>query len=474
MTDTHRCTLTPKISQDTQFCFAARNRKSAKAPTVSFPHTNTQHHINTTKMTAVYRAAGTQGNTLLSAEASDLSPTCLRYEYEDCNDCDDASAGSSTINNVGCWPRPMTTTDEENRNDSLLRNDSWKDAEAVKDTEHADPDGDHCACITTTSTSAADTGNAGRGRNRGVDQTPDAITGRAIRKTFKGDIGLALFSPLVLAEDPPDISATARSRSDLEVNCGADDEADEEEPVALAKEDAEVLRSSPRLLTPEQMRRIRNEGLHSTAQIMRWHRPYSLSRDGDSFYTMMEKCGRYRHTIVVCRTTAGDLLGGYADTSWKLGGSNTFFGSGRAFLFATRPDLSGEERESRDLKSGIVGRGNKRRREKRPRPISVEYTACSNTAPKRDQAGKDERDAGIYVFPWTGNNTYSQVCNAQLEKLAMGGGGSFGFIVQENFSKGSTGPCSTFNNPRLIRDPSGCFEIVDLEVYGLKSCLFEA
>ena len=445
-------------------------------------------------MTAVYRAAGTQGNTLLSAEASDLSPTCLRYKNKDYNDCDDASTGSSTINNVGCWPRPMTT-DEENRNDSLLPNNSRKDTEAVKDTEHADPDGDHSACITTTSTSAADTGNAGRGRNRGVDQTPDAITGRAIRKTFKGDIGLALFSPLVLAEDPPDISATARSRSDseLKLSCGIgvgigsistydednarssnDDEADEEEPVALAKEDAEVLRSSPRILTPEQMRRIRNEGLHSTAQIMRWHRPYSLSRDGDSFHTMMEKCGGYRHTIVVCRTTAGDLLGGYADTSWKLGGSNTFFGSGRAFLFATRPDLSGEERESRDLKSGIVGRGNKRRREKRPRPISGEYTACSNTAPKGDQAGKDERDAGIYVFPWTGNNTYSQVCNAQLEKLAMGGGGSFGFIVQENFSKGSTGPCSTFNNPRLIRDPSGCFEIVDLEVYGLKSCLFEA
>lgn len=439
-------------------------------------------------MTAVYRAAGTQGNTLLSAEASDLSPTCLRYEYEDCNDCDDASAGSSTINNVGCWPRPMTTTDEENRNDSLLRNDSWKDTEAVKDTKaiagaHADSDGDHCACITTTSTSAADTGNAGRGRNRGVDQTPDAITGRAIRKTFKGDIGLALFSPLVLAEDPPDISATARSRSDSEVNCGigspydednADDEADEEEPVALAKEDAEVLRSSPRLLTPEQMRRIRNEGLHSTAQIMRWHRPYSLSRDGDSFLTMYEKCGGYRHTVIVCRTTDGDVLGGYADTAWKLGGSNTFFGSGRAFLFATRPNLSDEEREWRDLQSGIFGRGKNRRREKRSRPSSEGGAVCINTAPKGDQADEDERDAGIYVFPWTGNNTYSQVCNAQLEKLAMGGGGSFGFIVQENFSKGSTGPCSTFNNPRLIRDPSGCFEIVDLEVYGLKSCLFEA
>ena len=391
----------------------------------------------------------------------------------------------------------MTTTDEENRNDSLLPNNSRKDTEAMKGTKavagaHDDPDGDHRAGIITTS--AADTGNAGRGRNRGVDQTPDAITGRAIRKTFKGDIGLALFSPLVLAEDPPDISATARSRSDSELNCGIgigngigssntydednarssyDDEADEEEPVALAEEDAEVLRSSPRLLTPEQMRRIRNEGLHSTAQIMRWHRPYSLSRDGDSFQTMMEKCGGYRHTILVCRTTDGDVLGGYADTAWKLGGCNTFFGSGRAFLFATRPDLSDDEREWRDLKSGIFGRGNNRRRQKRSRPSSEGGAECINTAPKEDQAGKDERDAGIYIFPWTGNNTYSQVCNAQLEKLAMGGGGSFGFIVQENFSKGSTGPCSTFNNPRLIRDPSGCFEIVDLEVYGLKSCLFE-
>ena len=404
----------------------------------------------------------------------------------------------------GCWPHPVVSWSDESRNDSFL---SIGDA---ADGNGASACSSGCSAsadkgITSAHARSATSTNSDSGTNSIAAATPDARTGRALRQSFKGDIGLTLFSPLVLenlastsaagstSQRPTGRSACSstatgcileapeeavlatepvRSRSDSDLNrrgdnlqgqdctCASDKDNNEyqscdiyaDEPVPLAEEDADVLRSSPRLLTASQMRQIRNEGLHSTAQIMRWHRSYSLSRDGDSFRTMMEKCGGYRHTIIVCRTTDGDILGGYADEAWKLGGINSFFGSGRAFLFATRPDLSDEDKEWVELKSG--GR----------RSIVNE---------SEGQKVDCIEGSRIYVFPWTGTNTYSQVCSIESEQLAMGGGGSFGFIVQEHFSKGSTGPCATFNNPRLIRDPSGCFEIVDLEVYGLKSCLFE-
>ena len=410
----------------------------------------------------------------------------------------------------GCWPHPVVSWSDESRNDSFLSIGDAADGNSSGCNASADTG------ITSAHARSATSTNSNSGTSSIAAATPDARTGRALRQSFKGDIGLTLFSPLVLenlastsaagstSQRPTGRSACSstaigciletpeeavlatepvRSRSDSDLNrrgdnlhvqgqdntCARDKDNNEyqscdiyaDEPVPLAEEDADVLRSSPRLLTASQMRQIRDEGLHSTAQIMRWHRSYSLSRDGDSFRTMMEKCGGYRHTIIVCRTTDGDILGGYADEAWKLGGINSFFGSGRAFLFATRPDLSDEDKEWVELKSGGRRKGVR---------IADEGSNLNESEGQEHDCSKDPR---IYVFPWTGTNTYSQVCSVESEQLAMGGGGSFGFIVQEHFSKGSTGPCATFNNPRLIRDPSGCFEIVDLEVYGLKSCLFE-
>mmetsp|Transcript_35084 Transcript_35084/g.76804 ORF Transcript_35084/g.76804 Transcript_35084/m.76804 type:complete len:353 (+) Transcript_35084:204-1262(+) len=328
---------------------------------------------------------------------------------------------------------------------------------------------------------------------------PDGFSAsRSLRKSWKGDIGLALFSPLDITldngssggdgirENHTSVSSAAAS----ELTCPAaepftdtdhdetdedednnhnshycanemDEQGEHEEPVLLSYEDCATLASSPRLLSPRMMAQIR-DGLHSTAQIMRWYRPYSLSRDGDSFHTMMQKCTGYNHTIVVCKTAKGDILGGYADTPWRLG-SRQFFGSGRAFLFATNPDMKDEEKDWDHLS----------RKKMRRKSCQSSSVTSDNGALIVDDINDHETDGEfVYLFKWTGNNTYSQVCSAETGQLAMGGGGAFGFIVQEHFSKGSTGHCSTFNNPRLTGDSGGCFDIVDLEVYGLKSCLF--
>lgn len=335
---------------------------------------------------------------------------------------------------------------------------------------------------------------------------PAGFSSQTLRQSWTGDIGFALFSPLdgimrrterdgahgegdgrvppgrstsptVLS--PSNGTASFHENSDdsddddyssdkcgnyghADHRCAREVEADE--PVAVAEEDAAVLESSPRLLTNAMMRQLCDRGLPASQQIARWHRAYSLSRDGDCFQTMVEGCAPFRHTVVVIRTTGEELLGGYADTPWGRGKRN-FFGSGRAFVFATNPDLPKENGSGLDCWQGWGSsfRGT----------ISPHSVTNATAEGGKDQVeGASAENESIYVFRWTGDNTYSQICSIGEGKLAMGGGGSFGFMVQENFTRGTTGPCSTFGNPRLTGDSGGCFQVLDLEVYGLKSSLF--
>ena len=50
----------------------------------------------------------------------------------------------------------------------------------------------------------------------------------------------------------------------------------------------------------------------------------------------------------------------------------------------------------------------------------------------------------------------------------MGGGGSFGFLVEEDFSRGTSGTSETYNNPPLSLEPD--FEVVNFECWGFTTC----
>jgi len=192
----------------------------------------------------------------------------------------------------------------------------------------------------------------------------------------------------------------------------------------------------PAILSYEQMKEIHRNGLPPSVQLMTWKRVYSLSRDGDYFGTMMTLCQGYQNTLMVIKTTNGEILGGYADTPWSSGASQSqqsrsFFGSGRAFLYTTSPNITQEEKD--------------------------EYDSIYRVGHKKN----DE----IYFYKWTGVNDYSQICDLEKGSFGMGGGGEFGWFVERDFTKGSTGRCFTFSNPPLT--PCGStFQILDLEVYG--------
>jgi hypothetical protein len=240
---------------------------------------------------------------------------------------------------------------------------------------------------------------------------------RRLLDIAEGDVGLALFMPFNWeAFESLQVDSTTHSYAES---------SDCDELVIVAEETFE---SSPPILSQKQMEQIHLKGLPATVRLMTWKRCYSLNRDGDMFKTMFASSSKYQHTLIVIRTTKGDVLGGYADTPWTgtmgssatLGRSMSFFGGGKAFLFAAN---------FKDAKS----------------------------------------NDNIDFYRWTGENAYSQICDLERGALGMGGGGDFGIYVQDDFTKGSSGACDTFGNPPLISDNGGNFDILDFEVYGFLS-----
>ena len=234
-----------------------------------------------------------------------------------------------------------------------------------------------------------------------------------------GDVGLALFIPINWEAFEPLV----------EHECGIEsnhsEESSEDELIIASDDEIEVC---PSILSEDQMKYIQKTGLPPTVSLMTWNRMYSLQRDGDCFQTMFKKVSRHQHTMIIIKTVEGDILGGYADTPWAKQRSSgaKFFGGGRAFLFATNP-LLGKEAE----------------------------------AALRNRHGYHP----ISFFRWTGINDYSQVCDLDAGSIGMGGGGAFGFYVQDNFTWGSSGSCDTFSNPPLVKSDGGSFNVLDLEVY---------
>lgn len=171
-----------------------------------------------------------------------------------------------------------------------------------------------------------------------------------------------------------------------------------------------VTRSPPPVLTAALARAVR-DALPASVRHAAWRRIHSIARDGDGFATMLRNVQNHGNTLLVVETTRGQIFGGFAGTAWSRHcyKEEEYFGSGEAFLFS--------------------------------------------------KTGEQE----VAVHEWTGKNAYCQLCDASRGRLAMGGGGAFGLLLQDGFSKGSTGSCVTFGNPPL---GDAVFDVLNFEVYG--------
>jgi len=251
------------------------------------------------------------------------------------------------------------------------------------------------------------------------------------------DLGLALFSPIhdELMSFPPRAATPETvhpaSREDLEEKDDystfsspplSDDE-DEDRvlpPVYIEMPpDPTELYHAPPIISEEMLRQLVEDGLPSSFQIYsNWKRLFSISVHGDCVSTMMERCGHFRRTLIVGKAGDGTILGGFASEPWRPRHSFDrcqYYGNGASFLFSSFPQ---------------------------------------------------RRDGKLNVYKWVGANDYCQLCDITAGRIALGGGGSFGLVLQDNFIRGSSGHCATFENSCLVPG-MGNFDLVEFEVYGI-------
>ncbi|KAJ0409762.1 hypothetical protein ATCC90586_001075 [Pythium insidiosum] len=135
-----------------------------------------------------------------------------------------------------------------------------------------------------------------------------------------------------------------------------------------------------------------------------WQLLYSSSQHGSSLHTLLRKVRGYSSSLVVVETCDGEVFGGFATECWS--NSPSYYGNGECFVFTTVPRFE--------------------------------------------------------VFNWQRGNTMFMLTNDS--SIAMGGGGSFAWLLNADLFSGCSGFSDTFKNRCLTSTEH--FDIAAVEVWG--------
>ena len=212
-----------------------------------------------------------------------------------------------------------------------------------------------------------------------------------------------------------------------------DDDEDEDDsiislpPVVTIKEEE----SSPEfLLSSVQMNALREAILPTGLHHRPWKRIYSLITDGDSFVAFRKQLEEWhgsqghQSSILVVKTTTGELIGGYASIP-------------------------------------IV-----------PLASSLGSTAGSCLF-RLNTKKEDDTENIVEVHGKSYTATKKIVFDATRCMIAFGGGDDsegvdegFGLCLDDNFARGTTARCSAFQNEPLVSNQDGIFDVLDIEIWG--------
>lgn len=197
--------------------------------------------------------------------------------------------------------------------------------------------------------------------------------------------------------------------------------------------------SIPHVLTPPLMQALHKQLPMSCAESNFWLK-YSLVRDGASFEVFEAKIAMSKNTILAIETLEGDVFGCFMAKPWTR--TNKYEMSGESFLW--------------------------RMKHQRSTPKTGEGQGALKNDETLDEIA--ERESDVEIFRWTGENDLCQLFSNN--RIAAGGGGGFGFIVEDELSNGNSSPCMTYGNTCLVSSQDGRFEVANMEVWCMTPFLF--
>ena len=226
------------------------------------------------------------------------------------------------------------------------------------------------------------------------------------------------------------------------------------------------------VLPYEAMTQLSKNGLPPGILFCTWKRIYSLARDGDSCEIMLRLVKNEKRSLLVVRTTKGEIFGGFVTSPWTTESNGSFYGSGQSMLFR--------------VLNGNLNTTTAMMKQSNDGSETFKITTPSNminVPGQRLELNKndgfrteDNNKVHVIVYKWTGVNHLIQACDSEKKNLALGGGGkkgNFGLCINGDLKKGSTGRCETFDNEPLTGDGRECFDILDIEIWGFSTCKWD-
>ncbi|XP_042303477.1 TBC1 domain family member 24-like [Sceloporus undulatus] len=200
---------------------------------------------------------------------------------------------------------------------------------------------------------------------------------------------------------------------------------------------------------------------------------FSTSEDGYSLQRFYSCCEGYEPTVLLIKTTLGEVCGAFLSSDWnerkKNGGASSFFGTGECFVFTVHPEI--ERYEWVFIKKPEQAKALPRSpRQRSPSPFSPEGRSTSSpnhlTVPKLDMI-KNRLSPFLAIRHFKlPSKTASMFMSGTQEGIIIGGGGGQALFIDANLYHGRTEHCETFDNPPLCQEN---FQIQLLEVWGFQN-----
>nr|XP_033819874.1 TBC1 domain family member 24 isoform X2 [Geotrypetes seraphini] len=187
---------------------------------------------------------------------------------------------------------------------------------------------------------------------------------------------------------------------------------------------------------------------------------YTNLEHGSCLNRFYMHCEGHEPTLLLIRTTAGEVCGAFLSTDWserkRSGNKLSFFGTGECFVFRLQPEV--ERYEWVVIKHPELGR--------------MAGTEASSNTSSFSSDEKTSSDASDRLSPFLAtrhfnlpSKTASMFMAGSIDSIIIGGGDGQALYLDADLNYGRTGHCNTFNNLPLC---SETFQISAMEVWGFK------
>ncbi|XP_068440077.1 TBC1 domain family member 24 [Clinocottus analis] len=196
---------------------------------------------------------------------------------------------------------------------------------------------------------------------------------------------------------------------------------------------------------------------------------FTTSSHGCSLTRFYSHCEGYEPTLLLIRTTDGDVCGAFLSTDWeerKRGGNKlSFFGTGECFVFRMKPEM--ERYEWVVIRHPELASHNKTQGQEDT--ASSEGTNSDNNGLQQPEKPVGELSPFLSArhFNLNSKNT-SMFMAGNFDSIIVGGGDGNALYIDSELNHGRAGRCATFDNPPLCNES---FQVALLEVWGFQDAM---